>query len=107
MVRKQKNDRVCRICGKKFRVNLKTENTRKYCSKKCSIKANINNADRRNKLGTPVTLSLTPESVNYQLFLIRNNIDEGAKVFISDKSERDVILERMVYDNDCTILREV
>lgn len=107
MAKNQKNDRICPICGRKFRVNLKNGNTRKYCSKKCSVKANKNKANRRNNFGTSSTLSLSPKSVKYQLFLIRNNIDKGGRQFSSDKSKRDVILELTVYDEERGIIREV
>lgn len=103
-----KNEKICSICGRIYRVKLKRgKSSRKYCSDKCYKIAHRRNVDKRCNLGTPNTLSLTPESVEYQLYLIRNNIDKGARQFVSDKSERDVILERMVYDEDDSIIREV
>lgn len=103
-----KNEKICPICGRIFRFKRgRGKSRRKYCSDKCSNIAHRRNRDKRSNLGTPNTLSLTPESVSYQLYLIKNNIDKGAKQFISDKSERDVILERMCYDKDYSIIMEV
>ena len=103
-----KNEKICSICGKIFRFKRgRGSSCRKYCSKQCSKKANRDKAIRRNNLGTCSTLSLTPQSVKYQLYLIRNNIDKGAKQFVSEKSERDVVLERMVYNEDYSFIKEV
>lgn len=103
-----RNEKICPICGRIFRFKRgRGTSRRKYCSKQCSKIANYNKAINRNTLGTPDTLNLTPESVNYQLYLIRNNIDKSAKQFISDKSDRDVVLERMCYDENYSIIREV
>lgn len=103
-----KNEKICPICGKIFRFKRgRGKSCRKYCSDKCSKIAHRRNVDKRVNIGTHNTLSLTPKSVDYQLYLIENNIDKGAKQFFSDKSERDVILDRMVYDEDGSIIREV
>ena len=103
-----KNEKICPICGKIFRFKRRRgKSRREYCSDKCYKIAHRRKVNRRVSLGTPATLSLTPESVDYQLYLIRNNIDKGAKQFVSDKSERDVVLERMVYDEDFSNILEV
>ena len=97
----QSNEKICPICKKIFRFKRGPGNSRrKYCSDKCYKIAHRRNVDKRCNLGTPSTLSLTTKSVRYQLYLIRNNIDKGAKQFVSDKSDRDVVLERMCYDKD-------
>lgn len=108
MAAKQKNDRFCPVCGRKFRIKRgRGLSRKKYCSEKCSKIAQRRRVDKRSNLGTPVTLSLTPKSVKYQLYLIRNNIDKGRKQFSSEKSKRDVILELTVYDKERGIIREV
>lgn len=103
-----KNEKICPICGRIFRFKRgRGGSRRKYCSDKCYKIAHRRNVDKRCNLGTPNTLSLTHKSVEYQLYLIRNNIDEGYRQFVSDRSKRDVLLELTVFDKERGIIREV
>lgn len=107
MVKLNKNEKLCVDCGKIIRVS---NNRQKRC-KSCAVKKNRENALKRNRrirsIGTPATWDLSPNAVRKQLDLIINNVDKGGKVFNNDKSKRDVVLERMVYDEDGSIIREV
>lgn len=103
MAKKQKNDRLCLICGRKFRLKRKRGRPRKYCSNECYKIAHRRKADKRVNLGTPSTLNLSPKSVKYQLYLIENNIDVGRRRFSFDECEKDFVLNRMVYDEDGSI----
>lgn len=102
-----KNEKICVDCGRIIRVR---SNRQKRC-KSCSKQRNLENTSKRNKkirsVGTPATWNLSPRAVKKELFFIRNNIDRYKKVFSSDKSKRDVILDKMVYNEDCSIIREV
>jgi len=108
MMRKlAKNEKICIDCGKIIRVK---NNRQKRC-KSCAVKKNRENALKRNRrirsLGTPATWDLSPVAVKKQLNLVRKNIDKGGKVFNNEKTKRDVILERMVYDEERSIIRRV
>lgn len=102
-----KNEKRCVDCGRIIRVK---NNRQKRC-KSCSEEKNMENTSKRNKkvrsIGTPATWDLSPNAVKRQLNLIRNNVDKGFRRFSSDKSNRDVILDRMCYDEDCTTIWEV
>ncbi len=102
-----KNEKICVDCKKIIRVK---NNRQKRC-KSCSVEKNRENALKRNRkvrsIGTPATWDLSPNAVKKQLDLIRNNVDKGSKAFNNEKTKRDVVLERMVYDKDYSIIREV
>lgn len=101
-----KNEKICIDCGRIIRVK---NNRQKRC-KSCSEKKNVENSLKRNKkvrsLGTPATWNLSPNAVKRQLRLIRKNVDKHYRIFGSD-NKRDIILGRMCYDEDYSIIREV
>ena len=97
----RKDEIVCKNCSKIFRV--KKNNNNKFCSVECREKW----YERQSKIGSAGTLHLSPEMVKKELYRIRNNLDNNLTYNSDSKSKREIILDKMVYDEDKKYIREV
>lgn len=93
----RKDERICKKCGKVFRVPKNPRNAGVYCSKECYAIVNKRRAKHRVSIGTPATFSLTSSKVRKEIKRIVANQDNFYS-FTYNKSKREVISELTVYD---------
>lgn len=105
----RKDEKICVDCNRKFRFKKRGRKPERcpQCAEKRHKLQMIEYMEKKKSLGTPATWDLSPKGVKRELYRIRNNIRGNLTYNPNTKSKREVVLDKIAYDEDKNELLEV